>query len=110
LKASAIRRGFSFGDAARSRISERLAEEGMAGASSPRRVVPGHDPLVLARYPAAEPRLGGRVVSLDAEPGLRPRPALSGQLVCGCRLTMRQVDQAAAMSMAEDEKIFVSSN
>jgi hypothetical protein len=28
-------------------------------ATSPRHVVPGHDPLVLARYPAAKPGLEG---------------------------------------------------
>jgi glyoxylase-like metal-dependent hydrolase (beta-lactamase superfamily II) len=37
-------------------------------ASSPAHVVPGHDPLVLARYPAAKPGLEGWVVRLDAEP------------------------------------------
>src|SRR5262249_19115164 len=37
-------------------------------ASSPNHVVPGHDPLVLARYPAAKPGLEGWVVRLDAEP------------------------------------------
>lgn len=37
-------------------------------ASSPCHVVPGHDPLVLARYPAAKPGLEGWVVRLDAEP------------------------------------------
>jgi glyoxylase-like metal-dependent hydrolase (beta-lactamase superfamily II) len=37
-------------------------------ASSPRHVVPGHDPLVLARYPAAKPGLEGWVVRLDVEP------------------------------------------
>lgn len=37
-------------------------------ASSPRHVVPGHDPLVLSRYPAAKPGLEGWVVRLDAEP------------------------------------------
>jgi hypothetical protein len=31
-------------------------------------VVPGHDPLVLARYPAAKPGLEGWVVRLDADP------------------------------------------
>ena len=36
-------------------------------ASSPRHIVPGHDPLVLERYPAARPGLDG-VVRLDAEP------------------------------------------
>ena len=37
-------------------------------ATSPRHVVPGHDPMVLARYPAAKPGLEGWVVRLDAEP------------------------------------------
>jgi glyoxylase-like metal-dependent hydrolase (beta-lactamase superfamily II) len=37
-------------------------------ASSPRHVIPGHDPLVLARYPAAKPGLEGWVVRLDADP------------------------------------------
>jgi len=37
-------------------------------ASSLAHVVPGHDPLVLARYPAAKPGLEGWVVRLDAEP------------------------------------------
>jgi glyoxylase-like metal-dependent hydrolase (beta-lactamase superfamily II) len=37
-------------------------------ASSPAHVVPGHDPLVLARYPAAKPGLENWVVRLDAEP------------------------------------------
>ena len=38
-------------------------------ASSPQHVVPGHDPLVLARYPAAKPGLDGWIARLDAEPG-----------------------------------------
>ena len=37
-------------------------------ASSPRHVVPGHDPLVLKRYPAAKPGLEGWIARLDAEP------------------------------------------
>jgi glyoxylase-like metal-dependent hydrolase (beta-lactamase superfamily II) len=37
-------------------------------ASSPRHVVPGHDPLVLARYPAAAPGLEGWIARLDVEP------------------------------------------
>jgi hypothetical protein len=37
-------------------------------AASPNHVVPGHDPLVLARYPAAKAGLDGWVVRLDAEP------------------------------------------
>lgn len=31
-------------------------------------VIPGHDPLVMARYPAAEPRLEGVVARLDVPP------------------------------------------
>ncbi len=38
-------------------------------AESERHIVPGHDPLVLRRYPAARPELEGIVVRLDAEPG-----------------------------------------
>lgn len=37
-------------------------------ATSPRHVVPGHDPLVLSRYPAAKPGLEGWIARLDAEP------------------------------------------
>ena len=37
-------------------------------ASSPRHVVPGHDPLVLARYPSAGPRLEGWIARLDVDP------------------------------------------
>ena len=37
-------------------------------ASAPRHVVPGHDPLVMQRYPAAGPGLEGIAVRLDAEP------------------------------------------
>jgi glyoxylase-like metal-dependent hydrolase (beta-lactamase superfamily II) len=37
-------------------------------ASSPRHIIPGHDPLVLARYPAAAPGLEGIVARLDADP------------------------------------------
>ncbi len=39
-------------------------------ASSPADVVPGHDPAVLDRYPAAAPGLDGIVVRLDADPRL----------------------------------------
>jgi len=39
--------------------------EGLA--SSKAHIVPGHDPLVLARYPLAKPGLAG-IVRLDAEP------------------------------------------
>jgi hypothetical protein len=37
-------------------------------ATSPRHVIPGHDPLVLQRYPAAEAGLEGIAVRLDVEP------------------------------------------
>ncbi len=37
-------------------------------AESPRHVIPGHDPLVLKRYPAARPGLEGVVARLDADP------------------------------------------
>ena len=37
-------------------------------ASSSRHIVPGHDPLVAKRYPAARPELEGFVLRLDAEP------------------------------------------
>lgn len=37
-------------------------------ASSAQHIVPGHDPLVLGRYPAAKPGLEGVVVRLDADP------------------------------------------
>ena len=37
-------------------------------ATSPRHVIPGHDPLVLHRYPAAKPGLEGIAVRLDVEP------------------------------------------
>lgn len=37
-------------------------------ASSPRHIVPGHDPYVMLEYPAARPDLEGIVVRLDVEP------------------------------------------
>lgn len=37
-------------------------------ASSERHIVPGHDPLVMRRYPEASPALRGIAVRLDAEP------------------------------------------
>jgi glyoxylase-like metal-dependent hydrolase (beta-lactamase superfamily II) len=40
-------------------------------ADSPRDVVPGHDPLVLSRYPAAKPGLEGWIARLDVTPGAR---------------------------------------
>jgi glyoxylase-like metal-dependent hydrolase (beta-lactamase superfamily II) len=36
-------------------------------ASAPNAIIPGHDPLVLQRYPAARPGLEGIVVRLDVE-------------------------------------------
>ena len=36
-------------------------------ATSPGHVIPGHDPLVLSRYPAAQPGLEGVVARLDAD-------------------------------------------
>jgi glyoxylase-like metal-dependent hydrolase (beta-lactamase superfamily II) len=38
-------------------------------ATSAQHVVPGHDPAVLTRYPAAKPGLEGWIARLDAEPG-----------------------------------------
>jgi glyoxylase-like metal-dependent hydrolase (beta-lactamase superfamily II) len=37
-------------------------------ASKPDNIIPGHDPLVTSRYPAAAPGLEGIVVRLDADP------------------------------------------
>ncbi|HEX6997805.1 MAG TPA: N-acyl homoserine lactonase family protein [Gammaproteobacteria bacterium] len=37
-------------------------------ASSDAHVIPGHDPLVLARYPAASPQTEGWIARLDADP------------------------------------------
>ncbi len=37
-------------------------------ASMPDAISPGHDPLVLQRYPVAKPGLEGIVVRLDVEP------------------------------------------
>jgi glyoxylase-like metal-dependent hydrolase (beta-lactamase superfamily II) len=37
-------------------------------ASSPRHVIPGHDPLVLQRYPPPKPGLDGIAVRLDVDP------------------------------------------
>jgi glyoxylase-like metal-dependent hydrolase (beta-lactamase superfamily II) len=39
-------------------------------ASSPRHIVPGHDPLVAKLYPAARAGLEGVVMRLDADPAL----------------------------------------
>jgi len=37
-------------------------------ASAPNAIIPGHDPLVLARYPAASPGLEGIALRLDVDP------------------------------------------
>jgi len=37
-------------------------------AASPAHVIPGHDPLVMARYPAPEARLNGVIARLDVPP------------------------------------------
>jgi hypothetical protein len=37
-------------------------------ASAPNAIIPGHDPLVTARYPAAGPGLEGIALRLDVEP------------------------------------------
>jgi hypothetical protein len=39
-----------------------------AHAASPELIVPGHDPLVMRRYPAPSPELDGIVVRLDVAP------------------------------------------
>ncbi len=39
-----------------------------AAAPSRAHIVPGHDPLVMTRYPAPRPELEGIVVRLDVEP------------------------------------------
>jgi hypothetical protein len=40
----------------------------VALAQSEAHVIPGHDPLVMARYPAASPELAGIVARLDVAP------------------------------------------
>ena len=42
-----------------------------AAAASPQHIVPGHDPLVMRRYPAPKPELQGLVVRLDVIPASR---------------------------------------
>ncbi|MFN0073807.1 MAG: hypothetical protein ACKVVP_20195, partial [Chloroflexota bacterium] len=37
-------------------------------ASSPQHLIPGHDPLVMARYPAASPELAGAVIRVGVMP------------------------------------------
>ncbi len=39
-----------------------------AHAASPELIVPGHDPLVMQRYPAPSPELQGIAVRLDVAP------------------------------------------
>ncbi len=39
-----------------------------AAAPSPAHIVPGHDPLVMQRYPAPSPELEGIAVRLDVMP------------------------------------------
>lgn len=41
-------------------------------AESPRHIIPGHDPLVMSRYPSPSATLEGIAVSLDAEPADDP--------------------------------------
>ena len=38
-------------------------------ATSPQHIIPGHDPLVMSRYPAAGNGMEGWIVRLDIEPG-----------------------------------------
>ena len=38
-------------------------------ADSPKHIVPGHDPLILSRYPPLSPELEGIIHRLDVEPG-----------------------------------------
>ncbi|MSO76373.1 MAG: N-acyl homoserine lactonase family protein [Alphaproteobacteria bacterium] len=37
-------------------------------ADSPKHVIPGHDPLIMARYPAADAKLEGMIARLDVAP------------------------------------------
>jgi hypothetical protein len=37
-------------------------------AQSNHHIIPGHDPLVMQRYPAASPAMAGIVARLDMEP------------------------------------------
>ncbi len=43
-------------------------------AASPQHIVPGHDPLVLDRYPAVDDKLRGIAVRLDMPPAQQPMP------------------------------------
>lgn len=52
------------------RVDEMMAgyDRLRALASSPKHIIPGHDPLVMQRYPAVSPELAGTCVRLDVEP------------------------------------------
>jgi hypothetical protein len=52
-------------------VGDMLEAFGTLAAHAPARdhIVPGHDPLVMARYPAASPALAGIAVRLDVAPG-----------------------------------------
>jgi len=50
-------------------------------AESPEHIVPGHDPEVLLRYPAAGTALDNWIVRLDVQPRDVPRGVASGALV-----------------------------
>ncbi len=50
------------------RRHDRFVSQGRRLAASPRHIVPGHDPLVMRRYPAPSPSLKGVVVRLDVDP------------------------------------------
>ncbi len=41
-----------------------------AAAPSPQHIIPGHDPMVMRRYPPASPELDGTAVRLDLPPGM----------------------------------------
>ena len=54
-------------------------------ADSPEHIVPGHDPLVMARYPAVSKELEGIAVRLDVAPeGVKP-PHPDSRSTCYCR-------------------------
>ena len=50
------------------RGARRLRHDASRLAPSANHIVPGHDPLVLQRYPAARPGLEGWVARLDVDP------------------------------------------
>jgi glyoxylase-like metal-dependent hydrolase (beta-lactamase superfamily II) len=61
-------------------VADMLAghQRAYALASSPQHVVPGHDPLVLKRYPAPHPALDGIVARVDADPRAAPSGLRAG--------------------------------